>query len=440
MDLFEHARQEQAGREAPLAHRMRPRSFDDFAGQAHIVGEGKMLRRMVEADQLTSIILWGPPGVGKTALANVIAESTQSHFERMNAVLTGVKDLREIISATQERRALYGTRTLLFIDEIHRWNKAQQDALLPFVEEGTVILIGATTENPTFEIIRPLLSRSTVFEFHPLTQADLKSIILRALADKTRGFGNLDVQLDDDALDHLTRIAGGDARSALNALELAVKTTPDDDTGKVHITIGVAEESIQKRLVRYDKGGDEHYDTISAFIKSVRGSDPDAAMLWLAKMIHAGEDPKFIMRRLLILAGEDIGMADPNGVVVASACANTLEWIGMPEGMYPLTLATLYLATAPKSNSATQLYSALDAIKAGISTEVPGHLRSSPRDRSQDDPRYVYPHDFPNHYTAQQHLPDGVAERFYHPGTIGFEAEAAEWLARIKGETPQSDE
>ncbi len=432
MDLFEHARQQQNDREAPLAHRMRPRSFEEFSGQEHIVGEGKMLRRMVEADRLTSIILWGPPGVGKTALANVIAESTASHFERLNAVLAGVKDLREIISATQERRALYGTRTVLFIDEIHRWNKAQQDALLPYVEEGTVILIGATTENPTFEIIRPLLSRSTVFEFQPLTAADLKQILLRALHDSKRGLGTYQAEIDEDALDYLVRIAGGDARSALNALELAVTTTQPADNGTVHVTIEVAQESIQQRLVRYDKGGDEHYDTISAYIKSVRGSDPDAAMFWLGKMIEAGEDPRFIMRRILILAGEDIGMADPNGVVVASACAYALDWMGLPEGMYPLTLATLYLATAPKSNSATQLYGVIDAIKQGASTEVPSHLRSSPRDRSQDDPRYAYPHDFAEHYTPQQYLPDGIKQTFYQPVMLGYEAKAAEWLRKLR--------
>lgn len=437
MDLFENARREQSEREAPLAHRMRPRTFEQFVGQAHIVGQGKMLRRMVEADRLTSIILWGPPGVGKTALANVIAETTTSHFERLNAVLAGVKDLREIISATQERRALYGTRTLLFIDEIHRWNKAQQDALLPFVEEGTVILIGATTENPTFEIIRPLLSRSTVFEFEPLTETDLHSIVQQALTDKVRGLGQFNVLLDDAAVDHLVRIAGGDARSLLNALELAVTTTSANEDGARHITVDVAQESIQQRLVRYDKGGDEHYDTISAFIKSVRGSDPDAALFWLGKMIAAGEDPRFIMRRILILAGEDIGMADPNGVVVASACANTLEWIGMPEGMYPLALSTLYLATAPKSNSATQLYGVMDAIRQGISTEVPSHLRSSPRDRSKDDPRYVYPHDFPNHYTDQQYLPDDLTERFYTPGALGHEAQAAAWVEQIRGQAQQ---
>jgi len=432
MDLFEHSRKEQIKKEAPLAHRLRPRSFDEFVGQAHIVGQGRMLRRMVEADKLTSIILWGPAGTGKTALANVIAERTESHFETLNAVLAGVKDLREVIGAAEERRALYGRRTVLFVDEIHRWNKAQQDALLPYVEQGTVILVGATTENPTFEIIRPLLSRSTVFELEPLTREDLQQILTNALKDEDRGYGGSKITITDDAMEHITRIASGDARNALNALELAVLTTQPGSDGTITIDIDVAQESIQRRKVRYDKGGDEHYDTISAFIKSVRGSDPDAALFWLAKMISAGEDPRFIMRRILILAAEDIGMADPNAIVAASACAQALEWVGMPEATYHFALATIYLATAPKSNTTTQVYGPMKAIEKGANTDVPMHLRTSPRNRNDDHPEYKYPHSYPGHYVQQQYIPEEVqGQHWYTPTMQGYEARIKEWLASL---------
>ncbi|NDJ33379.1 MAG: AAA family ATPase [Chloroflexi bacterium] len=436
MDLFEHGRRDQIQREAPLAHRMRPRHFDEFAGQAHIVGEGRLLRRTIEADRLTSMIFWGPAGSGKTTLANLVAAYTESHFETLNAVLAGIKDLRELIAAARDRRAMYGTRTVLFIDEIHRWNKAQQDALLPHVEEGAVVLIGATTENPTFEIIRPLLSRSRVFELRPLTAADVAAILRRALADEERGYGKRTIRMADDAFEHIVRIAGGDARSALNALELAVLSTPPDESGALHIDLATAQESIQRRAVRYDKGGDEHYDTISAFIKSIRGSDPDAALFWLAKMVHAGEDPRFIMRRLLISAAEDVGLAHPHGIIVASACANALEWVGMPEALYHLALATLYLATAPKSNTTTAVFSALNDIENGVNTQVPSHLRSSPHDRSADDPAYQYPHDFPGHWVAQQYLPDDLTDRqYYTPSGIAHEQRIAEWLANLKAES-----
>lgn len=442
MDLFEVSRREQFEREAPLAYRMRPRSFEEFVGQEHIVGPGRLLRRAIEADRLTSIILWGPAGCGKTALANLIAEYTASEFETLSAVLAGVGDLRAVIDRAVERRNLYGKRTVLFVDEIHRWNKAQQDALLPYVEQGVVILVGATTENPYFEVIRPLLSRSRVFELKPLSPDNLRTILERALTDRERGFGLRRIRIDDEALEHIIRIADGDARSALNALELAVLTTPPAEDGTIHITLAVAQESIQRRAVHYDKGADEHYDTISAFIKSVRGSDPDAATFWLMKMIHAGEDPRFIMRRLLILAAEDVGLADPNGVVVASACAQAFEWTGLPEGIYHLALATLYLATAPKSNSVGMtFYAAQKAIEEGVSTVVPPHLRTSPRDRSADDPRYKYPHDYPSHYVEQQYLPDELmGTRWYHPTLQGYEQEIARRLAALRNEAPSSNE
>jgi putative ATPase len=433
MDLFEYSRQQQFKQEAPLAYRMRPRTLDEFVGQEHIVGPGKLLRRAIEADRLTSIILWGPAGCGKTTLASIIAEHTVSHFETMSAVLAGIKELREVIDAARDRRSLHGTRTVLFIDEIHRWNKAQQDALLPHVEEGLVILVGATTENPYFEVIRPLLSRSRVFEMVRLSGDNVREILERALADRERGFGLRRVRISEDALAHIVLIADGDARSALNALELAVLTTPPDDEGTILVDLSAAQESIQKRAVRYDKGGDEHYDTISAFIKSIRGSNPDAALFWLAKMIIAGEDPRFIMRRLLILAGEDIGLADPQGVVVASACAQAFEWTGLPEGLYHLGLATLYLATAPKSNSVGAVFRAMQEIEAGVNTDVPVHLRTSPRDRTADHPSYLYPHSYPNHYVAQQYLPEGVEDgRWYAPSNQGYEKQIAEWLAGLK--------
>ncbi len=436
MDLFEQSRQEQFKREAPLAYRLRPRNFDEFVGQEHIVGPGRLLRRAIEADRLTSVILWGPAGTGKTTLASIVSEHTASHFETMSAVLAGVKELREIVDAAKERRKLYGQRTVLFIDEIHRWNKAQQDALLPYVEEGLIILIGATTENPYFEVIRPLLSRSRVFELKPLTADQIRDIIQRALTDKDRGFGFRRITIDEDALEHLVRMADGDARSALNALELAVLTTPPGGDGAIHIDLMVAQESIQKRAVHYDSGGDEHYDTISAFIKSIRGSDPDAALFWLGKMIIAGEDPRFIMRRLLILAGEDIGLADPMGIVVASACARAFEWTGLPEGVYHLALATLYLATAPKSNSVGAVFEAMRIVEGGASTEVPLHLRTSPRDRTADHPTYKYPHVYPNHFVRQQYLPDElVDQRWYRPSNLGYEQQIAAWLEHLMGES-----
>jgi len=435
MDLFESARKDQFKQESPLAYRLRPRNFHEYIGQQHIVGEGKLLRRAIEADRLTSIILWGPPGCGKTALANVIAEATTSNFATLSAVLDGVKELREVIEKAKEQRNLYGKRTVLFVDEIHRWNKAQQDGLLPHVEDGSIILIGATTENPSFEIIGPLISRSRVFEMNPLSPDEIADVLRHALTDTERGFGMRKIEVADDALAHIILIADGDARNALNALELAVLTTSPGADNVLRITLAIAQESIQHRAVHYDKGGDEHYDTISAFIKSVRGSDPDAALFWLGKMITAGEEPRFIMRRLLILAGEDIGLADPNGIVVASACAQAFQWVGLPEGLYHLALATLYLATAPKSNSVGAIFRAMEEAQNGASTSVPKHLRTSPRNRTADDPSYIYPHSQPNHWVAQQYLPDAlVGSAWYTPGNLGYEARIAEWMAEIKGE------
>ena len=442
MDLFEHSRQEQVRREAPLAARMRPRTLDEFVGQEHIAGEGRLLRRAIEADRLfSSLIFWGPPGTGKTTLATIVANTTASHFETISAVLAGVADLRRVIKEAKDRRGMYGRRTILLVDEIHRWNRAQQDALLPHVEDGTVVLIGATTENPYFEVIAPLVSRSRVFQFKPLTDAAAVTILRRVLADSERGYGALNIQLDDDAEAHLVRIAGGDARAALNALELAVESTRPDDGGAVHITLAVAEESIQRRALRYDKMGDQHYDTISAFIKSVRGSDPDAALYWLAKMVAAGEDPRFILRRLYILAAEDIGLADPNGVVVVNACAQAFEWVGMPEGQYHLAMATLYLATAPKSNSAGAYWSALAEIEERGAGPVPvylrdktdvfhGRLREHYRRTMGQHEGYKYPHDYPDGWVEQRYMPEGVQGGWFHPKGHGYEREIVERLRR----------
>jgi len=432
MDLFAYGRREQIEREAPLAARMRPRTLDELVGQEHIVGPGKLLRRAIEADRLfSSIILWGPPGTGKTTLAMIIANTTRSHFEPLSAVLAGVADLRQVIADARERRNLYGQRTILLVDEIHRWNKAQQDALLPHVEDGTIIMIGSTTENPYFEVIAPLVSRSRIFQLLPLTEEQVLTLLHRALRDPERGYGRRRIEATDEALEHLAHVAGGDARVALNALELAVESTLPDPDGVIHIDLTVAQDSIQRRAVRYDKGGDEHYDTISAFIKSVRGSDPDAALYWLAKMIYAGEDPRFIMRRLLILASEDIGLADPQAIAVTAACARALEWVGLPEAQYHLAEATVYLATAPKSNSLGAYFKALEEVEAEGVTEVPNHLKDASRDAQAlgHGKGYKYPHDYPGHWVEQQYLPEGVkGKRFYQPSDQGYEREIKERL------------
>jgi len=442
MDLFEHSRKEQIRREAPLAARMRPRSLDEFVGQEHIVGPGRLLRRAIEADRLfSSLIFWGPPGTGKTTLAMVIANTTASHFETISAVLAGVAELRQVIHQAKERRGMYGRRTILLVDEIHRWNRAQQDALLPHVEDGTIVLIGATTENPYFGVIAPLVSRSRVFQFKLLTDDEVTALLRHALGDPERGYGARQVQVDGDALAHLVNIAGGDARAALNALELAVESTRPDDDGCIHIGLAVAEDSIQQRALRYDKTGDEHYDTISAFIKSVRGSDPDAALYWLAKMVAAGEDPRFILRRLYILAAEDIGLADPNGIVVVNACAQAFEWVGMPEGQYHLALATLHLATAPKSNSAGAYWGALAQIEEHGTGPVPiylrdksdvfrGTLREHYKRTLGEHEGYKYPHAYPEGWVEQRYLPEGVEGGWFQPQGHGYEREIIERLEK----------
>jgi putative ATPase len=434
MDLFDHAMQDQIAREAPLAARMRPRTLDEFQGQDEIVGEGRLLRRAIESDRLfASIILWGPPGTGKTTLAMIIANTTQSHFDTISAVLAGKPQLRELIHQARERRKLYGTRTILFVDEVHRWNRAQQDALLPLVENGTITLIGATTENPYFEVIGALVSRSRIFQLRSLGDEDVKQILHNALLNKERGYGERKVELDIEALEHIVRVAGGDARNALNALELAVETTPLDGSEVVHVTLAVAQESIQRRAVLYDKDGDAHYDTISAFIKSIRGSDPDASLYWLAKMLYAGEDPRFILRRLLILASEDIGLADPMGLVIAASAMQSYEFIGLPEGVYPIVEATLYLATAPKSNSATSYFKAYQRLEQQGLVQVPKHLQDSNRDAKAlgHGEGYEYPHGHPDHHVGQGYLPQGLwGTYFYNPSDQGYELSVQERLER----------
>ncbi len=433
MDLFDHSLEEQLKQQAPLAARMRPRTLDEIVGQGHMLGEGSLLRRAIQADRLfSSIILYGPPGTGKTTLARVIANTTQAHFESLSAVLAGVADLRKAIEAATERRRLYRTRTILFIDEVHRWNKAQQDALLPHVESGLITLIGATTQNPYFDVIKALVSRSRIFELKPLSQQDIQTLLKRALADPLVGYGKRQVQVDEQALLHLAEMAGGDARSALNALELAVETTPPEQ-GLVHITLDVAQESIQRRAILYDKTDDQHYDTISAFIKSVRGSDPDAALYWMTKMLLAGEDPRFVLRRLVILASEDIGMADPNALLVANAAAQSFEYLGMPEGWYTIAQAVIYLSTAPKSNSVGAFWEVQEEIKQNGAGAVPVHLMDSSRDAKGfgHGEGYQYPHSFEGHFTPQQYLPDDlIGRQFYHPSGIGYEAQVAERLER----------
>ena len=437
MDLFDHSLEEQLKQQAPLAARMRPRTLDDIVGQGHILGEGSLLRRAIQADRLfSSIILYGPPGTGKTTLARVIANTTQAHFESMSAVLAGVGDLRKSIEEATERRRLHRIRTILFIDEVHRWNKAQQDALLPHVESGLITLIGATTQNPYFDVIKALVSRSRVFELMPLSQEDVLTLLKRALADPLVGYGKRKVQMDEDALLHLAEVSGGDARNALNALELAVETTPAEN-GLVHITLEVAQESIQRRAILYDKTDDQHYDTISAFIKSVRGSDPDAALYWMTKMLLAGEDPRFVLRRLIVLASEDIGMADPNAMVVVNAAAQNYEYIGMPEGWYPIAQAVIYLATAPKSNTVGAYWEIQEEINQNGAGKVPVHLMDANRDAKGfgHGKGYLYPHLFDGHWVGQQYLPDElVGKQFYHPSGIGYEAQVAERLTRWREE------
>jgi len=436
-NLFEFSRSSQVQMRQPLAARMRPLTLDEFAGQEHIVGSGTLLRRAIEADQISSMLLWGPPGSGKTTLAMIIAHRTNSHFERISAVMAGVKDIRSLVQGARDRFAMYGQRTIVLVDEIHRFNKAQQDALLPHVEDGTIILIGATTENPYFEVISALVSRLRIFQLEALTDEQTESILRRALADTERGLGKIPVHLDDEALAHLVRVAGGDARNALNALELAVTTTPADKEGRVCVDLAVAQESIQRRALLYDKDGDVHYDTISAFIKSIRGSDPDAALYWMARMIYSGEDPRFVVRRMIILASEDIGLADPQALVIAAAAAQALEWVGLPEAQYALAEAAIYLAAAPKSNSCGAYFAALRDIEREGIVQVPNHLKDSSRDAEAlgHGEGYAYPHDFPDHWVAQQYLPDGLqGTHWYRPGELGYERVIKEHLAKRQQE------
>jgi putative ATPase len=441
MDLFDHAMQESMKTEAPLAARMRPRTLEEFVGQQDIIGEGRLLRRAVESDKLfSSIILWGPPGSGKTTLARLIANYSQSHFSTISAVMAGKDELRVIIDEARERRRMYRKRTILFVDEVHRWNRAQQDALLPSIENGLIILIGATTQNPYFDVIPALVSRSRIFTLKSLSESDLGILFDRAVRDEDCGYGKRKIEVNADAREHLIHIANGDARSLLNALELAVESTKPDAQGVIHIDLQVAQDSIQKRALHYDKNMDEHYDTISAFIKSVRGSDPDAALYWLAKMLQAGEDPRFILRRLLILAGEDIGLADPQALQVAASAAYAFEYVGLPEGVFPIVEATLYLATAPKSNSALGYFEAVKLIEEMGAKPVPTHLMDASRDAKGfgHGKGYQYPHNFPGHYIAQQYLPDEVVGRhFYSPSDQGREAEV---LKRLKNLRKTEDE
>src|SRR5690625_2024651 len=416
----------------PLAARMRPRNLEEYIGQDHILAPGRLLRRAIQADQLSSLIFYGPPGTGKTTLARVIANSTRAHFTALNAVLSGVKDIREAVADASGRRKM-GKRTILFVDEVHRFNKAQQDALLPWVENGTVILIGATTENPYFEVNKALVSRSRIFQLKPLTEDDLRKVARQALEDQVRGFGKLDVRLEEDALDHLVNVANGDARALLNALELAVVTTQPDEESRIVITREVAEESIQRRAVLYAKEADAHFDTISAFIKSMRGSDPDAALYWMAKMVYAGEDPRFIFRRMIIFASEDVGMADPNALQHTTAASRAFDYVGMPEGRFHLAQAALYLSTAPKSNSTFAFFDALDAVQKEREAEVPNHLRDSSRDKEGfgHGEGYLYPHAYRDHWVAQQYLPDTLQGKvFYQPSQQGFEHSISDDVAR----------
>ncbi len=444
MTLFDHHRDRKLQDQAPLASRMRPRTFEEFVGQEHIIGPGRVLRRTIESDQLPSIILWGPPGTGKTTLAHVVAATTQSYFSPISAVTSGVRDLRQIAADARDRLGAEGRRTVLFIDEIHRFNKAQQDVILPHVENGTVVLIGATTENPSFEVNAPLLSRCRVFTLKPLTNDEIEKIVRRALGDEAHGLGAHLVGLDDEALAVLVTLANGDARVALNALELAASAAEPDADGARQVTPAAVEDAMQQRALLYDRAGDQHYDTISAFIKSMRGSDPDAAIYWLARMIEAGEDPLFIARRLVILAAEDVGMADPRALSVAIAAQQAVHLVGMPEGRIPLAEATVYLATAPKSNSS---YAAIDAALSDVqktrNDPVPMHLRNAVTGLMRGmgyGEGYRYSHDYDDHFAPMQNLPEALkGRRYYTPSDQGYEPEVAARLRKWWGEREEGE-
>lgn len=439
MTLFDHRRESLQRRNAPLATRMRPESLDEYAGQRHLLAPGSVLRRAIDEDRVPSIILWGPPGSGKTTLARLIAQATKAHFEQLSAVTSGVKDVREAVSGARDRLGQVGRRTILFIDEIHRFTKSQQDALLPHVEEGTVTLIGATTENPSFEVISPLLSRARVYTLEPLSDQDIDTLVKRSLTDAVRGMGRDSATLTEEARSFLLRVANGDARSALNTLELAVDSTEPDADGNRLVTVETVEQSLQ-RQARYDRLGDKHYDTISAFIKSIRGSDPNAAVYYLARMLDAGEDPIFIARRLVISAAEDIGLANPNGLAVAIAAKEAVEFIGLPEGRIPLAEATIYLASSSKSNSAyNAINAALEDVRKGRDEPVPMHLRNAPTHLMSElgySEGYIYPHDQPGHFVQGENLPEQLRGRnYYRPGVLGAEGAIAERLKEWWGES-----
>ena len=437
MDLFDYMREKQMKSEAPLASRLRPRTLDEVVGQSHIIGKDKLLYRAIQADKLGSVIFYGPPGTGKTTLARVIANTTSSDFRQINATVAGKKDMEDVVKAAKDNMGMYGRKTILFVDEIHRFNKGQQDYLLPFVEDGTLILIGATTENPYFEVNGALLSRSRIFELKPLEKEDIKELIRRALTDEERGMGAYGAVMDPEAMDFLADTANGDARAALNAVELGVLTTERSrEDGKIHIGLDTAQECIQKRAVYYDKGGDNHYDTISAFIKSMRGSDPDAAVYYLARMLYAGEDIKFISRRIMICASEDVGNADPQALTVAVSAAQAVERVGMPEAAIILSQAVTYVATAPKSNAACMAISqAQQTVEETRTMPVPVHLQDKHykgAEKLGHGAGYRYAHDYPKHYVKQQYLPDGLTGMvFYQPSDNGYERQIKrhmEWL------------
>lgn len=436
MDLFDYMRENTMQSEAPLASRMRPARLEEIVGQQHILGKDKLLYRAIKADKLGSVILYGPPGTGKTTIAKVIANTTSAGFTQINATTAGKKDMEAVVREAKDSLGMYGKRTILFVDEIHRFNKGQQDYLLPYVEDGTLILIGATTENPYFEVNGALLSRSIIFELKALEASDIKHLLIRALTDVEKGMGAYDAVADEEALNFLADISGGDARNALNALELGILTTERSGDGKIHITLQTASECIQKKVVRYDKNGDNHYDTISAFIKSMRGSDPDAAVFYLAKMLYAGEDIKFIARRIMICASEDVGNADPQALQVAVAAAQAVERVGMPEAQIILSQAVLYVASAPKSNAACNaVFEAMEVVKT-TTTTVPSHLQDrhyGGAAKLGHGEGYLYAHDYPEHYVKQQYLPDEIVQmRFYHPTDMGYESQIAGRLDRLR--------
>lgn len=437
MDLFDYMREQNQEKESPLASRMRPVTLEEVAGQQHIIGKDKLLYRAIQADKLGSVIFYGPPGTGKTTLARVIANTTRAEFTQINATCAGKKDMEAVVQQAKDGLGMYGKKTILFIDEIHRFNKGQQDYLLPFVEDGTIVLIGATTENPYFEVNGALLSRSIIFELKPLGKEDIRKILLRAVEDQEKGMGSYHAEVQEDALDFLADMANGDARAALTAIELGILTTPRGEDGKIHITLEAAAECIQKRVVRYDKAGDNHYDTLSAFIKSMRGSDPDAAVYYLARMLYAGEDIKLIARRIMICASEDVGNADPQALTVAVSAAQAVERVGMPEAQIILSQAVTYVASAPKSNAACLAISrAMGAVRDTQTAPVPVHLQDSHyrgAGKLGHGSGYLYAHDYPNHYVAQQYLPDGLTSaKFYEPTENGYEKQIKQRLAFLK--------